>query len=367
MRATISMVRASLSSSATTSGRRWADRCIRTKPSYLRTTKAIGRTLEHPWLRLFPDNASRAKAVASVRPFAQPLACRQWPRSADQRSRQRHCGVHRHGASTHPRRLRTTRFDENIGAKDTLNAIYTVDDSTASTPSSNPYSYVNERLREQVLSAQEQHIFARIVNIARFGYSRSNFYFYGYVPAQQQALAPSVRTGVPTYAVVIAGSTASNGASSITAAGANVGLTTRSLAICLPSTTTPTTPSASTPFRAVSGSSACSPNDNLAQDQYGQASFASLSTFLAEILRPSPMLPQQQELAWRSLFVDAFLEDTYRISSRLEARFGFRSESSTGGVKRRGARAFTLHQRHHQHHTFRAAERSHRQSRFVPA
>ena len=32
-----------------------------------------------------------------------------------------------------------------------------------------------------------------------------------------------MRPGVPTYAVVIAGSTASNGASSVTGAGANVG------------------------------------------------------------------------------------------------------------------------------------------------
>ena len=90
-------------------------------------------------------------------------------------------------------------------------------------PSADPYSYVSERLREQVLSAEEKHIFAKVVNIARFGYSRANYYFYGYVPAAQQALTPSLRAGVPTYAVVIAGSTASNGASSITTGGANVG------------------------------------------------------------------------------------------------------------------------------------------------
>jgi hypothetical protein len=36
------------------------------------------------------------------------------------------------------------------------------------------------------------------------------------------------------------------------------------------------------------------------------------------------------------VFIDAFLEDTYRISPRLEARFGFRSESSTGWSETRG-------------------------------
>ena len=43
---------------------------------------------------------------------------------------------------------------------------------------------MNERLREQVLSAQEQHVFSpRLLNMARAGFSRANFYFSGYVPA----------------------------------------------------------------------------------------------------------------------------------------------------------------------------------------
>jgi len=52
----------------------------------------------------------------------------------------------------------TTRFDDNIGSKDLLFAVYTVDDSAANTPSANPLSYANESLREQVASVQEQHV-----------------------------------------------------------------------------------------------------------------------------------------------------------------------------------------------------------------
>ena len=235
---------------------------------------------------------------------------------------------------TAPQKIRedfgTTRFDENLGTNDTFNSVYTVDDSSATTPSADPYSYVTERLREQVLSAEEKHIFAKVVNIARFGYSRANYYFYGYVPAAQQALTPSVRPGVPTYAVVIAGSTASNGASSITTAGANVGSNngiTRNL-FTFDDHGYYTVGKHS--IQAGVWVQRLQSNDNLAQDQYGQAAFNSLTTFLAGNIKTFTYAPTITELGWRTVFVNAFLEDTYHITPRLEARVGFRSESSTG-------------------------------------
>ena len=225
----------------------------------------------------------------------------------------------------------TSRFDYNIDAADTFNAIYTIDDSYASSPSSDPYSYVNENLREQVLSIQEQHVFSpNLINVARAGVSRSSFYFFGYVPAAQQALAPSVRPGVPTYAVVISGSTASNGASSITTAGANVG-SNNGLARTLYTfddhayyTVGKHTIQAGVWLQRLQS------NDNLAQDQYGQASFASLTTFLNGAIKTFTYAPVTTELGWRTLFADAFVEDTWHITPRLEARIGFRTETSTG-------------------------------------
>ena len=285
---------------------------------------------------LVPDAASRAKAVASVRPLLNL-----WPIANGPE-------VTTNGAATGiaewigtaPQHIRedfgTTRFDDNLTANDSFDGVYTVDDSSATTPSANPYSYVTERLREQVLSAEEKHIFAKVVNIARFGYSRANYYFYGYVPEAQQALSPSVRPGVPTYAVIIAGSTASNGASSITAAGANVGANngiTRNLF------TFDDHAYYTIGKHTLQGGvwvQRLQSNDDLAQDQYGQASFASLSTFLAGSIKTFTYAPQTTELGWRTLFVDAFLEDTYRIQPRLEARFGFRSESSTGWSESQG-------------------------------
>ena len=280
---------------------------------------------------LVPDATSRAKAVASVQPLLNL-----WPVANGPEILQNGAAT---GIATYtgtaPQRIRenfgTTRLDYNLSAKDNAYAAYTIDDSNATTPSANPYSYVDERLREQVLSVQEQHIFSpNFLNIARIGYSRSNFYFYGYVPAAQQALAPSIRPGVPTYAIVISGSTASNGASSITGAGANVGSNngiTRNLYTFddhIYYTIGKHTIQGGVWLQRLQS------NDNLAQDQYGQASFASLSTFLTGAIKTFTYAPNTTELGWRTLFADAFIEDTWHINPRLEVRAGIRTESSTG-------------------------------------
>src|ERR1039458_9955476 len=130
--------------------------------------------------------------------------------------------------ATAPQHIRedfgTSRFDANLTPKDLLFAVFTIDDSIANTPTQDPYSLVNESLREQVASVQEQHVFSpQLLNTGRIGFSRANFYFLGSIPAAIQAVTPTFLTGKPTGAVVISGSTASNGASTITTAGVNVG------------------------------------------------------------------------------------------------------------------------------------------------
>lgn len=286
---------------------------------------------------LVPDQTSRSKAVASVQPL---LAL--WP-SVPSSQPDVAPGIAEY-FGTAPQHIRedfgTTRFDDTIGAKDTFNTIYTIDDSYATSPSADPYSYVNENLREQVLSLQEQHVFSpNLVNVARVGFSRSTFYFYGYVPAAQQAGAPSVVPGVPTYAIVISGSTASNGASSITTAGANVGSNngiTRNLYTIDDHayyTIGRHTIQAGVWLQRLQS------NDNLAQDQYGQASFASLTTFLAGTIKTFTYAPKTTELGWRTLFADAFIEDTWHVTPTFEVRAGFRTETSTGWSASQGRAA----------------------------
>jgi hypothetical protein len=280
---------------------------------------------------LVPDATSRAAAVASVRPLLNLWPIANGPEVTNNGVA---TGIAQY-IGTAPQHIRedfgTTRFDANLAINDTFNSVYTIDDSIATSPSANPYSYVDESLREQVLSAEEHHIFSpNLINVARVGFSRASFYFDGYVPAAQQALAPSVRPGVPSYAVVISGSTASNGASSITAAGANVGANN---AITRNLYTFDDHAYYTIGKHTLAGGiwlQRLQSNDNLAQDQYGQASFASLSTFLVGNIKTFTYAPEITALGWRSLFASAFFEDTWRIHPRLQIRIGIRTESSTG-------------------------------------
>ena len=225
----------------------------------------------------------------------------------------------------------TARFDANLTPNDLLFGVFTIDDSIAASPSANPFSLVNESLREQVASVQEQHVFSpRLLNTARAGFSRANFYFLGSVPSAIQAVTPTFLPGRPTGAVVIAGSTASNGASSITTAGVNVGSnngTTRNL-FTFDDHIFYTR--GRQQIEAGGWVQLFESNDNLAQDQDGQASFATLASFLQGTIKTFTYVPQTTELGWRSTFVAGYLEDTVKLLPNLEFRAGIRTESTDG-------------------------------------
>ncbi len=172
----------------------------------------------------------------------------------------------------------TARADYNLGAKDLLFGVYTIDDSTAHTPTANPFAVIDETLREQVASVEEQHVFSsQLLNTARFGFSRASFYFLGSATVD----VPGFVSGRPVGAIVISGSTASNGASQITGAGGNVG-SNNAVARNLFTLDDHIYWTAGRHQLEVGGwLQRLQSNDNLAQNQYGQASFATLQTFLA--------------------------------------------------------------------------------------
>src|SRR5579871_583216 len=77
-------------------------------------------------------------------------------------------------------------------------------------------------------------------------------------------------------------------------------------------------------------------NDNLAQDQYGQASFASLTNFLQGKVSTFTVVPSPTELGWRSLEAAGFVQDAMKLTSRFELRLGFRFESTSGWNETQG-------------------------------
>jgi hypothetical protein len=235
-------------------------------------------------------------------------------------------------AFSHPvQRIRedfgTLRFDWNLAANDTLFAVYTNDDSYANTPTVNPLSGVVEGLREQVASVQEQHLFSStILNTARIGFSRGGYFFTG----TEQADLPGWVGNSPIGAVVIGGGTASNGASQISLAGTNAGSNLRAVRNLFTYDDHVAVAHGIHEISAGIWFQRLQANDNLAQNQYGQASFGSLTSFLQGTISTFTVVPSPTPLGWRSLEMAGFVQDTIKLRKNLDVRIGFRFESTNG-------------------------------------
>jgi hypothetical protein len=274
-----------------------------------------------------PDATARAATVATVQPL---LAL--WPIGTKDLG----SGI-AEAFSNPPQQVRedfgTTRVDSNLSQKDLFFAAYTVDDSDATTPSANPYSSIYERLREQVLSAQEQHVVSpNLLNTLRVGYSRGAFYFNSLVAGS----VPGWAGNGPVGAIVISGSTASNGASQITLAGANTGSNNSTVRNLFTADDHVYWTRGRHQVEAGVWLQRLQSNDLLAQNQYGQASFATLAAFEQGTVSKYTIVPTATELAWRSLFGAGFIEDAWKATARLEVRVGLRVESSNGWNEAQG-------------------------------
>ena len=121
---------------------------------------------------LVPDNASRAAAVASVKPLLNLWPVQNGPELGG--------GIAI--AYNNPKQairedFGTTRVDHNFSDSDTLAGVYTIDDSVANTPTVNPLSLVDLTVRNQVASLSESHIFSpTIINKFTLGFSRAAFF-----------------------------------------------------------------------------------------------------------------------------------------------------------------------------------------------
>lgn len=221
----------------------------------------------------------------------------------------------------------TTRLDRIFSQRDSLSGVYTVDDSSDLTPTVNPLSVNLENLREQVLSLAETHVFSpTLLNTARFGFSRANYIFTG-VPTFQ---GPSFVQGDPTGALVIGGGTGSNAASQLSPAGSNSGanlFAARSLF------TYDDNLSLSRGIHQITAGvwfQRVQSNDLMAQNQYGQATFASLTTLLQGTVSSFSAVTTPTPMAWRSIEGAWFVQDALRLRSNLHLTLGFRSEFTNG-------------------------------------
>ena len=236
----------------------------------------------------------------------------------------------------------TGRVDHVFSGKDTLGAVYTIDDGADVTATPfNPFSTDLAQLREQVLSIDETHVFSpKLVNTARFGYSRAAYFFLGEpTPGTPAASVTSFVGSLPTGAVVVGGSTASNPATQLGLAGSNNGTNLNVFRNLYTYEDQVTLTRGRHQFSFGAWFQQFQSNEKLALSQYGQASFASINALLGGVVGTFTYDPAPTQMNWRSLFAAWYAEDTIRLTPKLTLSLGFRGESSTGWNEAHGRAA----------------------------
>jgi len=302
---------------------------VRDKTFLFANYEGFRQTLGLSDLTLVPDDASRASAVASVQPL---LAL--WP-VANGAELLTSTGAPSGIAEAFSNPLQhiredfgTARFDQVFSANDTFAGVYTVDDSEAHSPTSNPISFVDVSLREQVVSLSETHVFSpSLVNKATFGFSRGDFYFNSGTTVD---LPGWIHSSQPVGALVVGGGTTLNGASQITNGGTNAGSNLTAVRNLFSGNDQVTLTHGKHLLSIGAWLQRVQANDVLIQDQYGQASFSNLQSFLQGKVSTYTYAPTFTPLGWRSLESAAYAEDTIHLKPSLELRIGFRAEFTNG-------------------------------------
>jgi len=284
---------------------------------------------------LVPDNASRAAAVPSVQPLLALWPVANGPEIPTSTGAQ--SGIAKAFSSpvqnVHED-FGTARLDQIFSTRDSLAAIYTMDDSQAHSPTTNPHSFDNVSLRSQVASLSETHVFSStLVNKAVFGFSRGAFVFDSGTTVD---LPGWIHAGQPVGAVVVGGGTTLSGASQITNGGTNAGSNLRAVRNLFTGSDQLSYTRGQHAFSFGAWLQRIQSNDSLVQDQYGQASFTNLQTFLEGQVSTYTYTPSYTPLGWRSIEGAAFVEDAIKIKPNLELRLGFRAEFTNGWNEAQG-------------------------------
>jgi Carboxypeptidase regulatory-like domain/TonB-dependent Receptor Plug Domain len=278
---------------------------------------------------LVPDNASRAAALPSIQPLLALWPVADGPELLTLAGKPSGIAI----AYSNPiQNIRedfgTTRLDQVLSVNDNFAAVYTIDDSQAHSPTSNPITFDDLTLRAQVASLSETHVFSsNLVNKGTFGFSRAAFFF----DSDTTVSLPSwIHDGQPVGAVVVGGGTTLNGASQITNGGTNAGSNLSAVRNLFTVDDQLSYALGRQTLTFGGWLQRLQSNDSLVQDQYGQVSFTNLQTFLAGNVSTYTYAPHYTPLGWRSLEGAFFVEDAIKLKSNLELRIGFRGEMTNG-------------------------------------
>ncbi len=224
----------------------------------------------------------------------------------------------------------TIRADYFLRERDSLSAAYTIDDGNSLIPLADPLFGSTTTLRMQVGSIEETHVFSpSMLNTFRFGFSRAGFSLDSSLLG---TFSPSLDfvTGQGPGGIVVGGGATTTGLATITSAGPNnaAGVWNRRNLFTVTDS-----------FQITKGKHQLNfgiwfqrmqDNEDTASRQLGVATFASLTTFLQGTVTTFQVVPNANELGWRSLFGAWYVQDAIKLRHNLTLQAGIRHEFSTG-------------------------------------
>jgi Carboxypeptidase regulatory-like domain len=235
----------------------------------------------------------------------------------------------------HPRNLihedfGTMRSDYILSDRDTISAIYTVDNGHSTTPQADPLFGAVETLASQVASVEETHVISpEMLNTFRAGFSRAawNFNSFTFNPFPSST---SFVTGFGPGGIVVGGGVSTSAGGTITSAGPNNASNAWDRRNLFTYTDSVQIIKGRHQITAGVWFQRIQENEDTASRQLGQATFASLTTFLQGTLTSFQVVPDPNELGFRSLFGAAYFEDSIKLFPNLTLQAGLRYEFTTG-------------------------------------
>ena len=233
----------------------------------------------------------------------------------------------------------TLRSDYILSDRDTFSAIYTIDDGDSTIPQADPLFGAYEPLRGQVASVEETHVVSsEILNTFRAGFSRSAF-AYDAVDFVSFPSNLSFVTGLGPGGIVVGGGVTTTGGGTITSAGPNNAADVWNRRNLFTYTDSVQIVKGRHQITAGVWFQRIQENDDTASRQLGQASFASLATFLQGTVTSFQVVPDANELGWRSFFGAAYFQDAIKLLPNLTFSAGLRYEFTTGWNEESGRAA----------------------------
>ena len=224
----------------------------------------------------------------------------------------------------------TLRTDYIMRDRDSLSAAYTIDDGNSLIPLTDPLFGSTVTLRSQVASVQETHIVSpQILNTFTAGFSRAAF-GYDSFPLASFPHSLDFVTGLGPGGIVIGGGATTTGIAAITSAGPNNAADVWNRRNLFTFTDSLHISKGRHQLSVGAWFQRVQDNEDTASRQLGQASFASLQSFLQGTVTTFQVVSNPNELGWRSLFGAWYAEDSIKLRPNLTLQLGIRHEFTTG-------------------------------------